>query len=246
MKKEFDTTQENTLQTGGAPKRRFMTKRKIIALSVVAAIILLFVWDIYIDPPAFWHFRQADKQAIVQYQRQNYPGAKVIERDFPFLANPHLVGFPVPSRMTFEYDGVKFRISAQDGIISGDGYGGSKIEKEIREKYLQDFFSRQGFSYEPNIDFSYHKNYFPQKDASLKTFRGSIQLDFLINYDGSKKFPEDYGWFYDFYCYWKEVCPTDDYSLWFCLRINRNAYYQLECDSKSEFADKDDFYNSFK
>ncbi len=246
MKKEFDNTQENALQTGGTPKRRFMTKGKIIALSIVAVIILLSVWDIFIDPPAFWHFRQADKQAIVQYQRQNYPGAKVIERNFPFLANPHLVGSPVRSSMKFEYDGVKFGIYAQDGIISGDGYGAAKLKKEIREKYLQNFFSRQGILYEPDINFSYDKNYFPQKDASLKTFRGSIQLAFLMNYDESKKFPEDYGWFYDFYCYWKEVCPTDDYYLWFSLRINRNTYYQLRCDSKSQFVDKDDFYNSFE
>lgn len=65
-----------------------ITKKVVVRSVIISIIILMFVWDSFIDAPPIWHFRQADKQAIVQYQRQHYPGAKVVKRNFSFLGNP--------------------------------------------------------------------------------------------------------------------------------------------------------------
>ncbi len=223
-------------------------KRRKVIFALLVLLGLVIVVIICNSAMLFpWQYRaRHNRNAILEYAEKNYPGADIVKELYPTMKfNP--TGNPYDI-IWFEFNETEFYIRARDGEVNShcDGYGEAKIKKEIREKYLQDFFSRQDFLYEPDIIFLYDKNYFPQKNASLKSFHGSIQLDFVMNYDESKKFPEDYGWFYDFYCYWKEVCPTDGYSLRFCFRINKNTYYQLRCDSKSKFVDKDDFYKSFK
>lgn len=221
-------------------------RKVIVILSVLfGLVVVVIICNAAMLFP--WQYRaRHNRNAILEYAEKNYPGAEIVEELYPTMKfNP--TGNPYDV-IWFELNGIEFYIEARDGEVKrqNDGYGEAKIKKEIRENYLQDFFSRQGLSCEPDISFSYDDNYWPTQNASLKTFCGSIQLDFVMNYDESKKFPEDYGWFYDFYCYWEEVCPTDGYSLRFCFRINRNTYYQLRCDSKSQFVDKDDFYSRFK
>lgn len=237
MKKEFDTTQENAFQNSGAPKRRFMTKGKIIALSIVAVIVLLSVWDIFIDPPAFWHFRQADKQAIVQYQRQHYPGAKVIERNYPFLGNPHLVGVPVSSTMTFEYNGVKFVIAAQDGKISRDGYHEARATAQF-DKIIKDGFLKPR-KINSSVTYDFQDNY-----RETYPYTGSLYIELRAR--GST--PQEVGWLYDFYKYWKTAGSfLKEY------RVNILIYesdVKVRCavviKNDSEFASEDEFYSAFE
>lgn len=68
-----------------------MKKRLAFPLIGIAIIIISFiVWN-FVDDPPFWHFRQADKKVILEYQSQHYPGAKVVKSNFPLLGNPSLV-----------------------------------------------------------------------------------------------------------------------------------------------------------
>lgn len=188
-------------------------RKVIVVLSVLlGSVIVVIICNSAMLFP--WQYRaRHNKKAILEYAEENYPGAEIVEELYPTMKfNPTGVPYDM---IRFKLDKIEFYIKARDGEVTGhcDGYGEAKIREEIREKYLRDFFSRQDFMHEPDITFFYDKNYFPQKDASLESFHGSIRLDFVMNYDESKKFPEDYGWFYDFYCYWKEICPTDGYSL---------------------------------
>lgn len=221
-------------------------RKVIVILSVLLGlIIVVIICNAAMLFP--WQYRaRHNRNAIIEYAEKNYPGAEIVEELYPTMKfNP--TGNPYDV-IWFELNGIEFYIEARDGEVKrqNDGYGIAKIKKEVREKYLQDFFSRKGLSCEPDISFSYDDYYWPTSNASLNTFLGSIHLDFVLGYDESKKFPEDYGWFYDFYCYWKEVCPTKDFSLRFCFRINKNTPFQLWCDSSSKFTGEDDFYKSFK
>ncbi|MBD5128573.1 MAG: hypothetical protein HDT43_01395 [Ruminococcaceae bacterium] len=127
-------------QTGGNKTFR-ITKKVIVRSVIILIIILLFVWDAFIDAPPIWHFRQVDKQAIIQYQREHYPGAKVAKSNFPFLGNPGLVGVPVDSSMTFEYNDIEFVIAAKNGEISADGYPEARtiaqFDKIIKDGFLK-------------------------------------------------------------------------------------------------------------
>lgn len=114
--------------------------KKIIAVLFVAVIISFIVWD-FVDAPPFWHFCQADKKVIFEYQSQHYPGAKVVKSNFPLLGNPSLVGVPVESSMTFEYNNVKFSIAARDEKLTADFFPYAKAGLQIT-KTIEIFLNR--------------------------------------------------------------------------------------------------------
>ncbi len=218
----------------------------IIVLAAIAAIVgFLAICNAAMLYP--WQYRaRHNRRAILTYARENYPEAKIIEEYYPTMKfNP--TGDPY-DLIWFELDGIEFYIEARDGKVNydNDGYGVALLVNEIREKYLDNFFLQQGLSYEPDISFLYNDYYWPPRNASLSTFHGSICLDIVLDYDNDKQFPNDYGWFFDFYCYWREVCPTDKFSLRFCYRMRGGKSYQLYCYSSSEFDNEDDFWGQFK
>lgn len=113
-----------------------MKKRLAFPLIGIAIIIISFiVWD-FVDAPPFWHFRQADKKVILEYQSQHYPGTKAVKSNFPLLGNPSLVGVPVESSMTFEYNNVEFSIAARDKKLTADFFHtlkqGFKSRKQLK------------------------------------------------------------------------------------------------------------------
>lgn len=226
---------------------RARKRKKIIVIIAVISIIIAF----FVSCNAFmlypWQYQaRHNRKAILEYARENYPGAKVADEYYQTIKfNPTNKPFDI---IWFELDGIKFYIEARDGKVNydNDGYGFALIRNEIREKYLNDFFAKRELSYAPKITFSDYYPYWPQKDANLSTFPGSIWLDFVLDYESDKLTPRDFGWFYDFYLYWKEVCPTKGFSLRFCYRIDKNSFYQLHCYSTSEFANEDDFYKRFE
>lgn len=59
-------------------------KKRLAFPLIGIAIISFIVWD-FVDAPPFWHFCQADKKVILEYQSQHYPGAKVVKSNFPLL-----------------------------------------------------------------------------------------------------------------------------------------------------------------
>lgn len=234
-------------------KKSRILKRLLIVLSVILVIVGLCVWDIEIDPPAFWHFRQADKQAIVQYQRQHYPGAKVVEQDFPFLGNPHLVGVPVPSRMTFEYDGVEFSISARDGELTGDYFpyarAASQIENIIYRFIQSNNIENEGVKVDVRFDLLHASTMlYPFDDPptdDLSEYNHRIDVDITII--GEYSSPKDVGWLYDCYQYWISECVLKDYSLNFKVVSSSNSrIYNSSFFNDSEITSEKEFYSEFK
>ncbi|MCH5196263.1 MAG: hypothetical protein J1F28_06090 [Oscillospiraceae bacterium] len=240
-------------QTTSESGKKFFTKKKIIMLSVLLVIFGLCVWDIGIDPPAFWHFRQADKQAIVQYQRKHYPGAKVVEQDFPFFPNkPVLVGIPVNSRMTFEYDGVEFSISARDGELTGDYFpyarAASQIENTIYQFIQSNNIENEGVEVDVRFDLLHASTkLYPFDDPptdDLSEYNHRIDVDITII--GEYSSPKDVGWLYDCYQYWISECVLKDYSLNFKVVPTGNGrLYNAAFYNDSEITSEKEFYSEF-
>lgn len=119
---------------------------------MVLFLILFEIYDIFIDPPAWWRSdRQRDKKAILEYAENTYPAnIKRKGGSFPLQAP---AGPFEPSVMYFELDGVDFSISAWEGKITGDTYYEAKADKYIRENYIDSFMNERGLT--PNIKISY-------------------------------------------------------------------------------------------
>lgn len=234
---------QNDFEINGATpeKRTFksrFTRKKIIKLSVAAIIIGLIVWDCFIDSPPFWHFRQDDKKAIVDYQRQHYPGAKVVDRNFPFLGNPGLVGCRVPSSMTFEYDGVEFGIVAEYGRVSLDGFYEARTKAQFNE-IIQD-----GFLKPRNIVSSIHYSF---RDDYTSTYPYTAVLYVELRAVNQGSTPQEVGWLYDFYKYWKrEGAFLKDYQLNIYIYEDNVKRSYLVIKRDSEFSNEDEFYSAFR
>lgn len=233
------------MKKSGIKKKRF-----IILLSVVAIIIGFIVWD-FVDAPPFWHFRQADKQAIVQYQRQHYPGAKVVKNNFPLLGNPWVVGVPVESSMTFEYNNVEFTIAAQDGKLTADFFPYSKAGLQIK-KTINNFFELHGFEKTiANVNVSFdlqHANTliypFDEPPADdLSKYNHRVNVEILVN--GKYSSPKEVGWLYDCYQYWISKCGLNDYRLRFMVFFDENTVYNAFFYKDSEVSSEDEFYSNF-
>ena len=120
-----------------------------------------------------------------------------------------------------------------------DGYGAAVIQKEIREKYLDKFFQPRGLTYSAQIGFS---GQWVQRNDDLSSFKGGILLEFELEYDENIKSPRDFGWFYDFYCYWKDECPAKSFTLRFYYFTDSQTKYLIYCDTGYELTDEDEFY----
>ncbi|MDE5994175.1 MAG: hypothetical protein K2G60_01540 [Oscillospiraceae bacterium] len=244
MSEEYNNMQENDVQADSSHKRcHFLTKGKIV-LSIVAVLIFGVVWDIFIDPPAWWRFeRQQDKKAILEYVESNYPDT--IKRkggEFPLQmpAGPHK-----NSVMYFELDGINFQISAEYGEIRSDTYYEAKAEKYIRENYIDDFMNQRGLSPQIKIFF------FGGINEDIRDFKGHISVKIVQGYVDGASTPKQIDWFYDFYQYWIEYCDLPNCAVTLTYHPPKefnpdiwsyNMWFQKE---KKTFANKGDFYADF-
>lgn len=254
MSKEYNNLQNGNAQSGLHQNRsRFFTKKRVISLLVVVALILFGVVDIFIDPPAWWRFeRQQDKKAILSYAEENYPDAKRLGGQFP-LQMP--AGPFESSVMYFELDGIDFSISALDGEITGDTYYEAKTDKYIRENYIDNFMNDKGLTPDIKISFVSPLGHFGmlRKDMldDVHSFEGSIHVTIKQTHIVGVSTPREVGWFYDFYQYWMENCdltncavliyyfPNNDYA------TNEPSYNIEFKRGEKTFSDEDDFYKHF-
>ena len=225
--------------------------KKIIAVLFVAVIIGFTVWD-FVDAPPFWHFRQADKKVILEYQSQHYPGAKVVKSNFPLLGNPSLVGVPVESSMTFEYDGVEFVIAAQDGELKRDYFPFAKAKLKI-VNVIDEFIKTHGIENEGNIkidvifDLLHVKSMLypfdepPTEDLSKYNHRVDIEIIIKGEYNS----PKDVGWLYDCYKYWIIENILPNYSLTFKVVSNNEVLHNACFYNDYEVSSESAFYSSF-
>ncbi len=231
-------------QENPVTKKRFFTKKRITLL-VSAVIAGLFVWD-WIDAPPFWHFRQADRNAIVSYQREHYPGARVVKTYFPFFGNPYLIGPPVNSNMQFEYDGVTFGISAKDGKIEGDGFPYAKETQKIKEIIVGEFMNSRGLLEESDAHieayFQMPGFIYPEDDKSLYCRPVNISID-VPEVFGS---PQEVGWLYDCYQYWISRCSYPEFSIRFHIKsADAEKTFWAVFVEDSEINSEEDFYSGF-
>lgn len=177
-------------------------KALIIALlSSAAGLVLFHIYDIFIDPPAWWRFeRRQDKKVILEYVKNNYPvNIKRKGASFPIQAPAEPFKESV---MYFELDGVDFTISAQDGKVRSDTYYEAKAEKFIHENFVDKFMNEKKLSPKIKISFIFLPRYYEmlRKDVlgDIYGFKGSIHVTITQDHIDGVSAPKEVGWFYDF------------------------------------------------
>lgn len=215
-------------------------RKKLRKLAVVGVLILLFVADNFIFPPAWWRFeRQADKNAIVDYVSRYYPkNTKRVGFSFPlqFPAAPHQA-----SAIYYELDGIKFYVAAEKGRIVEDTYMRKRAEKQFDEIIIDGFFDPKGLS--PGIDYWFKKEDFIYP---YTVYNGHVSV--LVREMGNS--PRELGWLYDFYKYWKQECEfLKSYSVELCVVAHYDETlieeYSLTFHKADEFTE-DRFYSAFR
>lgn len=222
----------------------------IVTLILIAVLIGGFFASCVscvVCPEAWSPAVKENRASILAYANEHYPNAKILSEHYPSAQfNP--TGDPY-DWIRFELDGVEFNIQCRHGEVRSfdDGYGEGLLRKQINEKYLDKFFSEHGTENIAKISFYYDtSSYWPGKDAKIKNFPGFIRLELSPEYEKGKPSPRDFGWFWEFYCYWKEVCPTKRFELEFFYKTDKESLYSLYCYTDSEFKDADDFFKNFE
>lgn len=260
MSKEIDNDMHKTVsQTDKNRKSPRRIRKRIIALSaavflILLGLILFGVWDIYIDPPAWWRSgRQEDKKAILEYVESNYPDTIKRKGGYFPLQMP-ASGFK-DSVMYFELDSVNFSVSAWDGIITSDTYYEAKAEKYIRENYIDDFMNERGLS--PKIEISFvsppgHYGMFGEDVlGDIYSFEGTILVKITQDHIDGVSTPKGIVWFYDFYQYWVENCDLPNCAVYLYYPKNNEyatngADYHIWFEREEKtFSDENDFYKGF-
>ncbi len=217
-------------------RRHFFTKKRIIALSVVAALILFNVFDIFIDPPAWWRFeRQEDKRAMLKYVKDNYPDTiKILDMSFPVQlpAGPHQ-----DSSMQLELDGVTFYIIAHYGEVVFDAYYYRKADTQFDKIIKDGFFNPRNIT--ASLDYSYMDNY-----KTSAPYTGGLELEIKIYDQGETA--REVG-LYDFYKFWQnEGAFLRDYKVWVLIYQNKVQKGMIIWDKETVFSDEDEFYYAIK
>ena len=230
---------ENTFNeaeaAGGKNAKRAITKLACVFGPIMAFIAVILILNANLLLP--WQLgARRNKQVILQYASERYPNAKVVGEELNtakiFIWNNFL------DAINFEQDDINFYITAEGGKILLDGYKGARAIAQFDEIIQDGFMKPRGITAQSTYWFS---------DAipNDSPYTGGLGLAIGVYDQGST--PQEVGWLYDFYEYWKaEGEFLKSYSVSLGIIVNHNRKYHIDYGKNSEYASEEDFYNAFK
>lgn len=220
------------LPTNKKPRSK---KRLLFRLGVIAAVVILIViLNANLLLPWQWGARK-NKQIILDYAAEHYPNAEFVESHYNtaqfFIWNNFRDG------ITFELDGIEFNIIAKGGDILADGYPKARVCKQF-DKIIQDgFLKPRGIVAQTEYNFS--DNY-----DEIYPYTGGLGVILRVSNQGTT--PQEIGWLYDFYKYWKENADfLKSYSVYIEIWIDKD-HHTMRYDKSDTFASEREFYAIFK
>lgn len=218
------------------PNKKQRSKKKLLyRLGVIAAVVLLIVvLNANLLLPWQWGARK-NKQVILDYAAEHYPDARFVEAHYNtaqfFIWNNFRDG------IAFELDGMKFNIIAEGGKILADGYPKARACKQF-DKIIQDgFLKPRGIA--AQTDYFFSDNY-----EEIYPYTGGLGVTVRIRDQGAT--PQEIGWLYDFYKYWKENADSlRSYSVEIDIAAGED-HHEIWFNKSSEFANEREFYAIFK
>ncbi len=202
------------------------TVGSIVLCSLILNANLLFPWQ--------WGARR-NKQVILEYAAENYPSADIIDQEFN--SAKFFIWNNIEDCVVFNLDGLEFGITAERGKILVDGYCGARAIAQFDKIIQENFLEPRGIS--AQTDYIFADNYY-----KIYPYTGSLGV--IINSIDQGSTPQEVGWFYDFYKYWKkEGAFLTSYSVHLHIVTDHQSMYHLNYDDNSEFPDEAAFYSAF-
>lgn len=216
--------------------RRLKIARELKAISTIALIVgsialcnslLLFPWQ---------RGARRNKQVILEYAEEHYPDAHVVE------GHNNSAKFFVwnnwADAIVFNLNDIEFKITAEAGEILIDGYPKARACEQF-DKIIQDgFLKPRGIT--AYTDYGFVDNYY-----EMYPYTGGLSVELTIFDQGST--PQEVGWLYDFYKYWKEEGAfLTLYGVRITIATNETRMCHIDYDNDSVFSNAKEFYSAFR
>lgn len=217
-------------------------KRKNIKKCIILSVIFLMIAGFLILCNKAmlypWQYQaRQNRKAILEYARNTYPGAKIIRECYPSTKfNPTNKPYDL---IWFEFDGVDFYIAARNGKVDydDDNYPEARATAQF-DKIIKDGFLKPR-KINSSVIYSFQDDY-------RKTYPYTGCLYIELRARGST--PQEVGWLYDFYKYWKtEGSFLKEYQVNILIyESDVKVRCAVVITNDSEFANKDEFYSAFE
>ncbi|MBQ9947942.1 MAG: hypothetical protein IJO91_06090 [Oscillospiraceae bacterium] len=224
--------------------------KKTIILILAVLFAVFFVWD-YIDAPAFWQLEaHRNREAIIRYVAEKYPEAKLISEYYGSVKiNPWN---KEADYFTYELNGVKFSVSASNGVVNMNGLSGNRADSFINKIIYDDFLIPKGISHYTNCFCTYQRSLKDSVELNtgddLSIYTGHIYVYLIVDNctEGTK--PSDFYWFYEMYQYWQERSGISDYTFVIAYYPDMSSIdeeYDISFESDTEFLNSTEFFDAF-
>lgn len=204
----------------------------LLAVLLAAFIISCVILRKY---PYLWREKtKVNRNAIIEYAGEHYPGAVIVDE---YYESAKVLVTKIPrDYIKFEWNDIEFNICTQDGQVIIDGYYEARATAQI------DNIIEAGFLKPRNIiagtNYRFHDDY-----RETYPYTGSLYVELRAN--GAT--PQEIGWLYDFYMYWKEEGAFfREYQVNFKIYEGGVEKGHMVFRNDSEFANEDEFYSAFK
>lgn len=205
----------------------------LLILSVAAGTVVLLNANLLLP----WQKgARRNRRVILEYAEEHYPNAIVVEETYN--SAKLLIWNNLADTIVFNMNGIEFDIIAEAGEIITDEYPKARACAQF-DKIIQDgFLKPRGITANTHYMFadSYRESY---------PYTGGLVVGITVVNQGTT--PQDVGWLYDFYKYWRsEGNFLTKYRVRIDIVKNDDVTYHSNYSDKEEFSDESDFYSAFK
>lgn len=222
--------------------KRQIIIRRIMCAAAVAALILILNANLLFP----WQWRAlGNKNAILNYARENYPGAKIIGQDYQTLE--FVPGRSSVDSISFKWNDVEFTICTESGEYIQDNYWHGAASKKVYETFLASFFKTRSIKFDYTITASGVAAFLQDNpNSDITNFDGEeTQIIIRPEFIKGTVHPRDLGWMYDFYCYCKENISLQFYKVTLIYPPSDKGAYCIHFTQDSSFTNEFDFYSAF-
>ncbi len=215
--------------------RGIKTTRMLILIAAVILIVGgIIVCNAMMLLPWQWDARR-NRSVILEYAAEHYPEAQNI--DSHYNSAQFFIWNNFRDRISFESEGVEFNIIAENGKIIADGYPKARACKQFDEIIQDGFLKPRGI--EVQTGYNYSDDYY-----EIYPYTGGLGVTVRIRDQGAT--PQEIGWLYDFYKYWKESADfLKSYSVYIDI-VTGDEHHAMRYNKSSEFATAEEFYAIFE
>lgn len=205
------------------------------AVAIVLIVGVIALCNFLMLLPWQWGARR-NRDVILKYAEEHYPDAKIICKELN--SAKFFIWNNFEDCIVFDFDDLEFGITAEGGKILADGYCGARAIAQFDKIIRDGFLKPRGIT--AYTSYRFQDNYY-----EIYPYTGGLSVRITIWDQGLT--PEEVGWLYDFYKYWRsEGDFLTSYSVRIDIVANDDVVYHIDYLNDDEYSDETAFYSAFK